>query len=104
MEKDSVTLLNFLRLCRVVSCFVSAHSSHSFTGTITKYSPCYQINNLLAFPSALNQLAFSSMPPSRLRKIALFVKKWPHRSQATRHSICTFTFRNQLLLAIWTKL
>ncbi|KAM0996127.1 hypothetical protein ACFX2C_006171 [Malus domestica] len=102
MEKDSVTLLNFLRLCRVVSCFVSAHSSHSFTDTITIYSPCYQINNLLAFPSALNQLAFSSMPPSRLRKIALFVR--PHRSQATRHSICTFTFRNQLLLAIWTKL
>ncbi|CAN6692827.1 unnamed protein product [Malus baccata var. baccata] len=53
-------------------CFVSAHSSHSFTGTITIYSPCYQINNLLAFPSAWNQLAFSSMPRSRLRKIALF--------------------------------
>ncbi|XP_050140878.1 uncharacterized protein LOC126616799 isoform X2 [Malus sylvestris] len=49
-----------------------------------------QINDLLAFPSAWNQLAFSSKPPPKLLKIALFVKKWPQRSQAgglERHAL-----------------
>lgn len=49
-----------------------------------------QINDLLTFPSAWNQLVFSSNPPPKLLKIALFVKKWPHRSQAgglERHAL-----------------
>lgn len=49
-----------------------------------------QINDLLAFPSAWNQLVFSSNPPPKFLKIALFVKKWPHKSQAgglERHAL-----------------
>ncbi|KDP42185.1 hypothetical protein JCGZ_02915 [Jatropha curcas] len=46
--------------------------------------------NLLLFPSAWNHLSFPSEPPSKLLKIALFVKKWPHRSHAgglERHAL-----------------
>lgn len=46
--------------------------------------------DLLAFPSAWNQLSFSSDPPPQILKIALFVKKWPHRSHAgglERHAL-----------------
>ncbi|XVE59333.1 hypothetical protein DITRI_Ditri05aG0037600 [Diplodiscus trichospermus] len=45
--------------------------------------------DLLTFPSAWNHLSFSSDPPKTL-KIALFVKKWPHRSHAgglERHAL-----------------
>ncbi|KAB1225928.1 hypothetical protein CJ030_MR1G007556 [Morella rubra] len=61
--------------------------------------PCYsqvwepkqkQTINLLAFPSAWNHIAFPSEPPLKLLKIAVFVKKWPHRSQAgglERHAL-----------------
>ncbi|CAN1150618.1 Uncharacterized glycosyltransferase MJ1607 [Linum perenne] len=46
--------------------------------------------NLLSLTSAWNQLSFSSEPPPKLLKIALFVKKWPHRSHAgglERHAL-----------------
>lgn len=46
--------------------------------------------NLLSFPSAWNQLSFSPEPPPRLLKIALFVKRWPHRNLAgglERHAL-----------------
>lgn len=46
--------------------------------------------NLLAYSSAWNYLSFPSSPPPKLLKIALFVKKWPHRSHAgglERHAL-----------------
>ncbi|KAL3579952.1 hypothetical protein D5086_017787 [Populus alba] len=46
--------------------------------------------NLLSFPSTLNYLSFPSKLPSKYLKIALFVKKWPHRSLAgglERHAL-----------------
>ncbi|PHU17642.1 hypothetical protein BC332_13337 [Capsicum chinense] len=51
--------------------------------------------NLLKFPKAWNQLVFSSkqLPPQRLLKIALFVKKWPEKHQAggmERHALTLY--------------
>lgn len=49
-----------------------------------------QTINLLSFPSAWNNLNFPSKPPSRLLKIALFVKKWPDKHHAgglERHAL-----------------
>ncbi|KAM1148720.1 hypothetical protein ACFX2B_029090 [Malus domestica] len=100
MAKDSVTLLNFRGLCGIVL-LLCVCSFISFIYWYSYHSPCYslypkmelnqnQINDLLAFPSAWNQLAFSSKPPPKLLKIALFVKKWPQRSQAgglERHAL-----------------
>ncbi|CAL8999110.1 unnamed protein product [Prunus brigantina] len=100
MAKDSVTVLNFHRLCCIISVFC-VWSFISFIYWRHYYGPGYslypkmelkqnQINDLLAFPSAWNQLAFSSKPPPKLLKIALFVKKWPHRSEAgglERHAL-----------------
>ncbi|KAJ6848506.1 uncharacterized protein M6B38_274815 [Iris pallida] len=46
--------------------------------------------NLLSYPSAWNHLSFSPEPPPRLLKIALFVKRWPHRGLAgglERHAL-----------------
>lgn len=46
--------------------------------------------DLLTFSSAWNHLQFPSTPPSKLLKIALFVKKWPHSSHAgglERHAL-----------------
>ncbi|KAJ0979577.1 hypothetical protein J5N97_015051 [Dioscorea zingiberensis] len=46
--------------------------------------------NLLSFPSAWNHLSFSSTPPRKLLKIALFVKRWPQRNLAgglERHAL-----------------
>lgn len=48
------------------------------------------IINLLSYPLAWNRLAFSELPPPRILKIALFVKKWPQRSHAgglERHAL-----------------
>ncbi|KAH0997425.1 hypothetical protein GBA52_021289 [Prunus armeniaca] len=100
MAKDSVTVLNFHRLCCIISVFC-VWSFISFIYWRHYYGPGYslyqkmelkqnQINDLLAFPSAWNQLAFSSKPPPKLLKIALFVRKWPHRSEAgglERHAL-----------------
>lgn len=38
--------------------------------------------DLLSYPYAWNHLSFSSAPPTKLLKIALFVKKWPQRNRA----------------------
>lgn len=46
--------------------------------------------NLLRFSKAWNHLDFSSQPPQRLLKIALFVKKWPDENKAgglERHAL-----------------
>ncbi|TMW88492.1 hypothetical protein EJD97_018500 [Solanum chilense] len=46
--------------------------------------------NLLRFSKAWNHLNFSSQPPQRLLKIALFVKKWPDENKAgglERHAL-----------------
>ncbi|EXC10744.1 hypothetical protein L484_025328 [Morus notabilis] len=46
--------------------------------------------NLLTYSSAWNYLSFPSSSPPKLLKIALFVKKWPHRSHAgglERHAL-----------------
>ncbi|XP_062015660.1 uncharacterized protein LOC133732188 isoform X1 [Rosa rugosa] len=100
MAKDPVAGFSFRRLCSIVS-VLCAWSSISFIYWCHRYGPCYslyqkmeqkqsQISELLSFPSAWNQLAFSSNPPPKLLKIALFVKKWPHRSQAgglERHAL-----------------
>nr|XP_011459251.1 PREDICTED: uncharacterized protein LOC101312901 [Fragaria vesca subsp. vesca] len=100
MAKDPVAGFSFRRLCSIVS-VLCAWSFISFIFWCHRYGPCYslyqkmeqkqsQIIELLSFPSAWNQLAFSSNPPPKLLKIALFVKKWPHRSQAgglERHAL-----------------
>ncbi|KAK8485411.1 hypothetical protein V6N13_094498 [Hibiscus sabdariffa] len=49
-----------------------------------------EVIDLLTFPYAWNLLSFSTDPPPRILKIALFVKKWPHRSRAgglERHAL-----------------
>lgn len=46
--------------------------------------------DLLSFDSAWNRLHFSASPPRRRLKIALFVKRWPHRGLAgglERHAL-----------------
>ncbi|KAG2673330.1 hypothetical protein I3760_13G085900 [Carya illinoinensis] len=46
--------------------------------------------DILRFPSAWNQLTFSSEPTPKLLKIALFIKKWPDPSHAgglERHAL-----------------
>ncbi|RDY10381.1 epsF, partial [Mucuna pruriens] len=46
--------------------------------------------NLFSYPFAWNHLMFSSEPPSKFLKIALFVKKWPQKSHAgglERHAL-----------------
>ncbi|XP_042476889.1 uncharacterized protein LOC122058322 [Macadamia integrifolia] len=46
--------------------------------------------DLLHFPAAWNHLSFSSNPPLKLLKIAVFVKKWPHKNLAgglERHAL-----------------
>lgn len=46
--------------------------------------------NLFTYSTAWNYLSFPSSPPPKLLKIALFVKKWPHRSHAgglERHAL-----------------
>lgn len=48
------------------------------------------IDDLRLFPSAWNFLSFPSKSPARLLKIAVFVKKWAHRSHAgglERHAL-----------------
>ncbi|KAF5183724.1 Udp-glycosyltransferase superfamily protein [Thalictrum thalictroides] len=46
--------------------------------------------HLLSFPKAWNHLSFSSNPPPKFLKIAVFVKKWPQKNQAgglERHAL-----------------
>ncbi|KAB1225929.1 D-inositol 3-phosphate glycosyltransferase 1 [Morella rubra] len=90
---------SFRSLCKVF--FISVLSFMSAFYWCQYSRPCYshyqiekeennQPINLLTFPSAWNHLTFSSNPPPKLLKIALFVKKWPHRSHAgglERHAL-----------------
>ncbi|CBI16041.3 unnamed protein product, partial [Vitis vinifera] len=49
-----------------------------------------QFINILSFPSAWNHLSFPTGPPPKFLKIALFVKKWPHKHRAgglERHAL-----------------
>ncbi|KAJ6715985.1 GLYCOSYLTRANSFERASE [Salix koriyanagi] len=67
--------------------FVILHYSNESRKSMQKEN---QPINLLSFPSAWNHLSFPSKLPSKYLKIALFVKKWPHRSLAgglERHAL-----------------
>ncbi|KAJ4979407.1 hypothetical protein NE237_010187 [Protea cynaroides] len=93
-------IFSFRRFC----CFLfllSAISSISFLCWSSCSHSCYLQNlfmpleknvpiDLLHFPTAWNHLSFSSNPPPKLLKIAVFVKKWPHRNLAgglERHAL-----------------
>ncbi|KAI3891654.1 hypothetical protein MKX03_004989 [Papaver bracteatum] len=104
MEKDqSATVFSFRSFCCILA-VVSSVSSISFfywsqyyystTSSSSSFSlPLYDQNtpiNLLTYTSAWNHLSFSSDPPKKLLKIALFVKKWPQRNLAgglERHAL-----------------
>ncbi|XP_050369288.1 uncharacterized protein LOC126787448 [Argentina anserina] len=98
MARDAVGGFSFRRLCSIVS-VLCAWSFISFIFWCHRYGPCYSlyqrmeqsdITELLSFPSAWNKLSFSTNPPPKLLKIALFVKKWPQSSQAgglERHAL-----------------
>ncbi|GMP89495.1 hypothetical protein CsSME_00041043 [Camellia sinensis var. sinensis] len=97
---QQVTVFAFRYSCYILL-VLSAFSSISFLYWSHCSGPCYssvqtaeqkqnQPINLLSFPSAWNRLSFPLEPPSNLLKIALFVKKWPHRFQAgglERHAL-----------------
>ncbi|KAM3359408.1 hypothetical protein P3S68_019118 [Capsicum galapagoense] len=101
MAKDQTVFFSF-RSCCCILVFLSAISSipllywsyffgydyYSYIQTTVnnKKGPI----NLLRFPNAWNHLVFSSVPPQRLLKIALFVKKWPaehHAGGLERHAL-----------------
>ncbi|CAN4095211.1 unnamed protein product [Withania somnifera] len=100
MAKDQTVLLSF-RSCCCILVSLSAFSSiplvywSYFFGYGYSYIQTTVNNenrpiNLLKFPNAWNHLAFSSQPPQRLLKIALFVKKWPdeyHAGGLERHAL-----------------
>lgn len=100
MAKDQVSIFGFRSFCFIIA-LLSAFSFVSFLFWCQCSSPCYSKNqtilqkenqpiNLLSFPSAWNHLSFPSKPPAKLLKIAVFVKKWPHRSHAgglERHAL-----------------
>ncbi|KAL3518129.1 hypothetical protein ACH5RR_020718 [Cinchona calisaya] len=92
MANDQRNMLNF-RSCCYILVFLSTFSSISFIYWSQCSKCCYseiqtkvpkqnQTINLLAFPSAWNNLDFPSKLPLRFLKIALFVKKWPDKHQA----------------------
>lgn len=100
MAKEQVSVFSFRRLYFIIFLF----SSFSFLSIIYwchGYGPFYSLYqkteqkqvqpiNLLTYPSAWNHLTFPSYPPQKLLKIAVFVKKWPHRSHAgglERHAL-----------------
>nr|XP_043609706.1 uncharacterized protein LOC122581541 [Erigeron canadensis] len=93
------TLIVLLSILSSISLLHWSHSSLPFyfrdqrlevgTGMGTGLSPNHPID-LLTFPLAWNHLSFPSDPPSKLLKIALFVKKWPDRHHAgglERHAL-----------------
>ncbi|KAH7678179.1 D-inositol-3-phosphate glycosyltransferase protein [Dioscorea alata] len=107
MAKDptSTSSITFQHLCYLLFA-ISALSSISFiywshcstlcscatddSSTATSLFHRNQSLNLLTFPSALNHISFSSNPPPKLLKIALFVKRWPQRNLAgglERHAL-----------------
>ncbi|KAK6646096.1 hypothetical protein PHAVU_L008543 [Phaseolus vulgaris] len=100
MAKDRSSIFSFQYFCYVViilsicSIILSLSWSHCcsqchspYQVTVTEKNPRI---NLLSYPSAWNHLVFSSEPPSKFLKIALFVRKWPHKSRAgglERHAL-----------------
>ncbi|KAG0475335.1 hypothetical protein HPP92_015021 [Vanilla planifolia] len=105
MARDPNTTANktFHSLCYPLFLF-SVLSSFSFIYyTHCSPSPCSppqtinpplrnvsSVINLLSFPSSWNHLFFSTNPPARHLKIALFVKRWPLRNLAgglERHAL-----------------
>ncbi|KAL5747959.1 hypothetical protein ACOSP7_024990 [Xanthoceras sorbifolium] len=101
MAKDPATIFRFRSFCYVII-VLSAFSFISYLYWGHRFSSCYSQNQLMVqkqnkviddlrlFPSAWNYLSFPSKSPVKLLKIALFVKKWPHRSHAgglERHAL-----------------
>ncbi|XP_028791902.1 uncharacterized protein LOC114759650 [Neltuma alba] len=108
MAREQRFMFSFRRLCYLVFIFsifsvILVLSWCHFSGQCyypnqllstekkSNYNSNQPIINLLSYPFAWNRLAFSSeLPPPRLLKIALFVKKWPRRSHAgglERHAL-----------------
>ncbi|XP_057472605.1 uncharacterized protein LOC130761141 [Actinidia eriantha] len=99
MAMDPSSIFGFRYSCYILL-VLSAFSSISLLYWTHCSAPCYsddqtivpkpkQAINLLSFPSAWNHLSFPSTTSKHL-KIALFVKKWPHRSHAgglERHAL-----------------
>lgn len=100
MAKDQITIFSFRRLCFIIF-LLSAFSFIPFIYWCHGYGPCYSLYqkmekkqnqpiHLLTFPYAWNHLSFTPNQPSKVLKIALFVKKWPQRSHAgglERHAL-----------------
>ncbi|KAH1104746.1 hypothetical protein GLYMA_13G339400v4 [Glycine max] len=101
MAKDRGSLFSFHCFCYIIIilsiCSIILSLSWSHCCSQCHNSP-YQVIvqkqnqpiNLLSYPFAWNHLMFSSEPPSKFLKIALFVKKWPQKSHAgglERHAL-----------------
>ncbi|XP_027344366.1 uncharacterized protein LOC113856644 [Abrus precatorius] len=100
MAKDRSSIFSFQYLCYVVI-ILSISSFILFLSWSRCCGQCYSPHqiivhkqnhpiNLLSYPFAWNHLIFSSEPPAKLLKIALFVKKWPQKSHAgglERHAL-----------------
>ncbi|GMI97137.1 hypothetical protein like AT5G59070 [Hibiscus trionum] len=74
-----------------ISIFYWCHfSSNCYSMNFIMMQKQKEVIDLLTFPYAWNLLSFSADPPPQILKIALFVKKWPHRSRAgglERHAL-----------------
>ncbi|XP_043699129.1 uncharacterized protein LOC122649930 [Telopea speciosissima] len=91
MTKDVLsTVFNFRCFCYILF-LLSSVPSISFLCWSRFSRSCHLQNlfmplekkapiDLLHFPAAWNSLSFSSNPPPKLLKIAVFVKKWPYRN------------------------
>ncbi|XP_050235939.1 uncharacterized protein LOC126685979 [Mercurialis annua] len=93
--------LNFRCFCFIITLLLSFTFIYFLLWFQSNSSPCFsktqliiqkqnQPINLLYFPSAWNHLNFPQTPPQKLLKIAVFVKKWPHKSLAgglERHAL-----------------
>ncbi|MCL7021449.1 hypothetical protein MKW94_010652 [Papaver nudicaule] len=95
MEKDqsssSATVFSFRSFCYILFAVSSYYSTSSSPSSfpLSIYDQNTPID-LLTYTSAWNHLSFSSDPPPKLLKIALFVKKWPQRNLAgglERHAL-----------------
>ncbi|XP_061337905.1 uncharacterized protein LOC133284817 [Gastrolobium bilobum] len=100
MARDRSSIFSFQYICYIViilpicSVILFLSWSHCCSQCYSPYQVIVQKQNqpinLLAHPFAWNNLIFSSDPPSKFLKIALFVKKWPQRSHAgglERHAL-----------------
>ncbi|KAM7256198.1 hypothetical protein ACFE04_011939 [Oxalis oulophora] len=94
MARKRTKILSFLLFCYIIF-ILSALSFISYlywypTNQTLKLSNQNQSIDLLLYPSAWNHLSFSTTPPQKLLKIAVFVKKWPQKSHAgglERHAL-----------------